>query len=277
MTQNDKRTLHTITSLSDQFAQAGLASGQTVLVHSSMKRIGGYIVGGAEAVILALLRVLGESGTLMMPTHTSDNTDPAQWQNPPVPQEWWQIIRDERPAYRPSLSRTRKMGILPETLRTHPDAQRSSHPVGSFVAVGKHAADLTATHDLVSMFGDATPLSGLYDLDGAVFLLGVGHGNNTSLHLAEYRADFNGKTTQLQGSAMLVNGERQWVTYEITAWNDDDFVMLGSAYDAQSPDNITHSTVGDAPTQWMRQAPLIDFGVTWLADNRPQSLAQVAD
>lgn len=40
------------------------------------------------------------------------------------------------------------------------------------------------------MFGERSPLARRYELDGQALLAGVGHGNNTSIHLGEYRADF---------------------------------------------------------------------------------------
>ena len=82
-------------SLARTLRACGLARGQVVLVHSSMSKLG-WIVGGAEVVILALLDVIGQEGTLMMPTHTSDNSDPARWENPPVPEAWWPVIRRRR-------------------------------------------------------------------------------------------------------------------------------------------------------------------------------------
>ena len=66
----------TVESLAARLRDCGLDAGQTVLVHMAMSKLG-WIVGGAQAVILALLEVLGEDGTLMMPAHTSSNTDPA--------------------------------------------------------------------------------------------------------------------------------------------------------------------------------------------------------
>lgn len=69
------------------FHACGLAAGQSVLVHSSMSKLG-WVVGGAVDVINALLDVLTPAGTLTMPTHSSDNTEPAHWQNPPVPEAW---------------------------------------------------------------------------------------------------------------------------------------------------------------------------------------------
>jgi aminoglycoside 3-N-acetyltransferase len=40
------------------------------------------VAGGTQAVVQALLDVLGPAGTLVVPTHTPDNTDPADWRNP---------------------------------------------------------------------------------------------------------------------------------------------------------------------------------------------------
>lgn len=76
-----------------------------------------------------------------------------------------------------------------QPLRTWPGARRSDHPARSFAAVGKHAEYLTGNHDLSHIFGQNSPLDKLYELDGYVLLIGVGHDKNTSLHLAETRAN----------------------------------------------------------------------------------------
>ncbi|HEX2622091.1 MAG TPA: AAC(3) family N-acetyltransferase, partial [Phototrophicaceae bacterium] len=191
---NSSNLPHTRASLADEFSTLGLAAGQTVIVHSSMKQIGGWIIGGAQTVIEALLDVLGMEGTLMMPTHTTSNTEPSRWQSPPIPPEWWQIMRETTPPFDPAITPTRLMGALAEQFRTYPGVVRSQHPVGSFAAKGRYAAYLTANHDYRrDMFGDESPIGKLYQLDGCVMLLGVGHGNDTSLHLAEYRANWGGK------------------------------------------------------------------------------------
>lgn len=57
-----------------------------------------------------------------------------------------------------------------------------------------------ADHSLDDALGEGSPLARVYDLDGQVLLLGVGHDNNTSLHLAEYRAEFPGRRWEGQGS-----------------------------------------------------------------------------
>lgn len=259
--------LHTRTSLRDTFAACGLDTGHTVLVHSSMKRIGGWIAGGAETVIHALLEVLGPSGTLMMPTHTTDNSDPSRWQNPPVPKSWWQPIRNESPAFRPEITETRNMGVIPEQFRRYPGVIRSDHPIGSFAACGRYAGELIADHDYRrDMFGEESPIGKLYGLDGWVMLLGVSHLNNTSLHLAEYRAQWDKKVFFQEGSAVWVNGARQWVSYAMMQLETDDFDRIGRAYE-QSIAYLSDA-VGLAETRYLRQRPLVDFAVKWIEANR---------
>ena len=108
----------------------GLVAGDTVLVHSSLSAIG-FVVGGAQAVVLALLDVLGTEGTLVAPTHSGDLSDPSRWENPPVPVDWWPVIRETMPAFDASLTPTRKMGIIAEVIRHLPQALRSAHPAVS--------------------------------------------------------------------------------------------------------------------------------------------------
>ena len=55
-----------------------------------------------------------------MPTHTGDNSEPSNWENPPVPESWWDVIRAEMPVFDPKLTPTRGMGIIPETFRKFP-------------------------------------------------------------------------------------------------------------------------------------------------------------
>ena len=254
-------------SLIHDFQALGLSPGQTVLVHSSMSKIG-WITGGAHTVILALLDVLGDKGTLMMPTHTAQNTDPANWRHPPVPESWWQIIRDNRPAYDPHMTQTREMGAIPELFRTMPGVKRSDHPVGSFAAIGANADYLTADHhSLEQMFGEGTPIGKLYELDGYVLLLGVGHGNNTSLHLAEYRANFPAKKTIPEGTVMLVDSQRQWVEFKMHDLDDEDFPQIGAEYEAQSSD-VRVGKVGLAESRFFRQRPTVDFAEQWMNTNR---------
>ncbi len=255
----------TVPSLADQLRACGVEDGQTLLTHIAMSKLG-WVIGGAEAVIMALLAAVGDSGTIIMPTNTSNNTDPAGWQHPPVPQEWWQVIRDHTPAYDPLITPTREMGVVPELFRTWPGAVRSAHPAYSLAALGPRAEYIVADHAHDDEFGDASPVGKLYELDGSVLLLGVGHGNNTSLHLAEHRADHARKRVLHSGSAMMVDGQREWVAYDTMEVDDDDFEQIGAAFDAAH--GVTIQRVGDADARLFKQRAAVDFAVAWMERHR---------
>lgn len=259
------KTPLTVKTLTKQLQACGLGDGQTILVHLAMSKLG-WVIGGPEAIILALLAAVGASGTIMMVTNSNDNTDPAEWQNPPIPEAWWQSYRDNRPAYHPLTSPTRGMGVVPELFRTWPGAIRSAHPAFSLTALGPNAEYLTADHLLHEEFGHRSPVGRLYELDGHVLLLGVDHFNNTSLHHAEFRANFVGKHDAPTGSAMFVNGERQWVTYETLAVDSDDFGTIGTAFDTAH--NIAVQQIHEAEVRFFKQRLVVDFAVDWMEKHR---------
>ena len=255
----------TAASLTEQLWRCGLAEGQIVLVHLAMSKLV-WVVGGAEAVILALLGAVGPGGTIMMVTNSTGNTDPADWQHPPVPEAWWQTIRDNMPAYNPLTTPTRGLGVVPELFRTWPGVIRSAHPAFSLAALGPHAKYLMADHPLTDDTGDRSPLGKLYELDGHVLLLGVEHWNNTSLHLAESRANYPGKRWIPGGSAIMMNGQRQWVTYDTLDMETKDFGELGAAFDAAH--NIVVEQINDAQVRFFNQRLVVDFAVAWMEQHR---------
>ncbi len=236
------------------------------MVHSSLSALG-WVCNGPDAVALALQSAVGEDGTLVMPAHSGQLTEPAHWQNPPVPESWWPIIRAEAAPYDPVRTPTRMMGAIAEAFRTSPNVRRSDHPHHSFAAWGHHRDRIVADHTIGVEMGEDSPLAQIYELGGWVLLLGVPHENNTSLHLAEYRADFPGKTTEKQGAPMLVDGERRWVEFDTLAVDSDDFNQIGAAF-AKQTGLVKMGRVGYADALLMPQRPLVDFAVGWMGENR---------
>src|SRR5512139_282123 len=157
-------------SLVGDLEALGLTPGDTVIVHSSLRRLG-WVIGGAPTVVQALIDVLGPTGTLVVPTHTSDNRDPTRWSHTPIPmpEHWWPTIREHLPPYDPATSPS-NMGAIAECVRTWPGARRSGHPQTSFAAVGPTASFVTDGHELESPLGEQSPLARLEDLDARVLL-----------------------------------------------------------------------------------------------------------
>ncbi|MFG1993581.1 aminoglycoside N(3)-acetyltransferase [Actinoplanes sp. NPDC048988] len=255
---------HTTGTLAADLRELGLATGDTVLVHSSMRAVGS-VAGGVQAVVQALLDVLGPDGTLVVPTHTPSNSDPAGWENPPVPPAWWPVIRERSPGFDPERTPSQWMGVLPEVVRAWPGARRSAHPQVSFAALGARAAAITGDHPLEDGLGERSPLGAVYRADGKVLLLGCGHDRNTSLHLAECRQAR--PTITDHGAAVRdAAGHGRWVTWRAPVADVSDFAELGAAYEATAA--VHAGPVGNAGSRLMAQRPLVDFATAWLARHR---------
>ena len=256
----------TVESMLGDLGDLGVDSGDTVLVHGSLSSLG-WVCGGAPALIDALLAAVGEEGTVVMPTHSPGNRDPTNMGAPPVPESWYETIREQMPPYRPDVTPTQGMGAIAECFRSYPAVRRSSHPQHSFAAWGADAEFVTGSHSLDYSLGEESPLARVYDCDGQVLFLGTTHANNTSLHLAEYRAAIDVETTS-SCSAVLVDGDREWVQWEDIVVDDGDFQDCGDALEREHPDAVATGQIGVGDAKLMDQRRLVDFAVEWFAANR---------
>ena len=256
----------TVQSAIEDLRALGVESGDTLLAHSSLSALG-WVCGDAPTIVDALVRAVTESGTLVMPTHTTQYTDPAGWSNPPVPDDWEETIRTERPPYRPEVTPTRSMGAIPECFRNYPDVVRSRHPIYSFAAWGADAEAVVADHPFEGGLGEGSPLGRIYDRDGAVLMLGTDYETNTSLHLAEYRAALELATLTPEVPVAL-DGEVRRVELAELETSTDDFPAVGDAFEAHSPDAVRTGRVGAATAKLIDQRALVDFAVDWFEANR---------
>ena len=198
----------TITSLTQDLKKVNIKSDSIILVHSSLSSIG-WICGGSVAVIKALMNVIDkDKGTIVMPAFPSDHSDPSGWNNPPVPESWYNTIKEEMPPFEPEITPARGLGRIPELFRNWPGVLRSDHPSMSFAAWGKMAERIVKDHEIEYSLGENSPLADLYDLEANVLMIGVGYENNTSFHLGEYRSGTAEVT--IEGAPVKRKGENIW-------------------------------------------------------------------
>ena len=148
------------------------------------------------------------------------------------------------------------------------DAVRSSHPHYSMAALGPLAQELCGTHDLDWSIGPDSPLGRVADHGGQVLLLGVGHGSNTSLHVAEVGGAW-GSRNVVEGTApAIVAGNREWITWRDVAYDEDDFEAIGAAFAAETGLERV-GVVGRGEARLMPQRELVAFARRWIGTHRP--------
>jgi len=169
----------TVTSsdLKINLAKLGLTK-NLVIAHASLRAFG-PIEGGAGTMLNALLdSVRG----MIMPTFTYKTMLNPQIGPPKngITYGSETDLNKMAEAFHPDMHADTTMGVLPETLRKHPKAKRSMHPIQSFAGI--HADAILNTQTL---HNPLAPIGALADQDGWVLLLGVDHRVNTSIHYAE--------------------------------------------------------------------------------------------
>ena len=233
----------TFNDLVANFQVLGLQSGDTLLVHSSYKSFGG-VEGGPQTVIDALLSVLGDEGTLIMPTFNFDFCKGQPWDVRTTPSH---------------------MGAITNMVRENPEARRVFHPIYSFAVLGKHADFLTRER-YKSSYGANSLFAKLRQLDGKIMVIGLIYNDSMTFfhHIEEmegvdyrYMKEFTGLVTDENGN-----------TYE------DTFTMLVRDIDKgvhtrvdpmgnlmEAAGIITVQKIGEAKVCLMKANEVYDFTV----------------
>ena len=247
----------------------GVALGDTLMLHASVKAIG-WIVGGPDVVIQALLEVLGKKGTLMMYVGWEDSPWGAPHKFAELPEEWRRAYLEEFPPFDSATSRAnRKWSILTEYLRTWPGAYRSNNPEASCVAVGAKARWLTENHPLQYGYGPGSPFAKLCEANGKVLLLGAPFGSITLLHYAEHLAKVPNKLVIRYKVPILQGGKKVWFDVEEfdTCGNvlpnaTEYFEAIPRAYLASGRGRS--GKVGEAQSHLFDAAEFVNFAVQWI-------------
>ena len=237
--------INSLGSLVTNLTALGLRPKQTVMVHSSLGKVG-YTVGGPLVVIRALLQVLTPQGTLVMPAESPSISDPSH-----------------NSVFDPRTTPT-TMGAIPEAFRTHPGTQRSNHPLVSVCANGPYAETITAEHALDFSEGRGTPFQKLYDLGAYTLLLGVGFDRCTSLHYAESLVPR--RRTAVSRFPIGQDGKRVWVEKpDMAADNGVHFPVVGRRFVEEG--HVHRGKVGDAESMLFSTQALVDFAAAYFREN----------
>ena len=145
-----------------QLRRLGVSRGGVLLVHTSFRAVR-PVERGPLGLIEALREALGPEGTLVMPSWSGLDDEPFDALTTPSADD---------------------LGIVAQTFWRLPGVRRSDH-FHAFAALGPHAAAITADPLPLPPHIPASPVGRVHDLDGQVLLLGVGHSEDTTLHLAE--------------------------------------------------------------------------------------------
>jgi aminoglycoside 3-N-acetyltransferase len=247
----------------------GVDTGQTLLVHASVGSIG-LIQDGASAVVSALCEAVGDTGNVVTPTMTMENSKTSRAHRHLIAEmtadEVEKFERDMQGFDKDATPST--SGALGEALRTFAGAIRSAHPQSSFAAIGPVAEKLMADHILECHLGEQSPLGKLYEMSAAsVLLLGVGCEACTAFHLAEYLYK-DPSPCREYSCKIIVDGQAKWVDYEDVVLDDRDFHLIGESLELQPASAVKKGYVGNADSRLVPLVQAVDHAKRWMAKHR---------
>jgi len=203
--------MHSRASLARDLTALGLAPGDTVMVHASVRAVG-EVAGGPDEIHLAIKDAIGDEGTLMMFASCPRHYDEVGRGNL-TPEEEAELLEKLPPFDAETARSARDNGALVEMLRTYPGS-RVNHHVVRFVGWGRNVDRLFATQPWDYALGRGSALERLVELDGKILLLGSDHDAVTFLHYPEHIADLPGRTVTRYLVPVLERGGRVWRAME---------------------------------------------------------------
>ncbi len=165
--------------LKEALLDVGVEDGDGLLIHSALQFLG-QPDGGSQLYLDVIEEVLGDDGTLAVPTFT------------------FAFARGED--FDPGKSPSEHMGVFSELVRLDERAMRTNHPMQSLALLGKYSEKLAALESF-SAFDDGSAFDRMLELDFKLLLLGADVQAASIVHYSEQRAnvpyrywkDFNGR------------------------------------------------------------------------------------
>lgn len=144
---------------------SGILSGDTVLIHSSMKRAFRLLINqGVEAspryIIDSLINQVGKTGTIIFPLFNFDFPDTGVFSIITTPSQ---------------------MGVVTEFARLNYEGQRTGHPIYSFFAIGAAADEFRGINNK-SGYGKDSPFAKLLEMDGKIASVDLDDQNSMTMY-----------------------------------------------------------------------------------------------
>lgn len=248
----------------------GLEMGAFVMVHASLRAVG-PIEGGADGLIDAIERAIGDEGTMLMVLGARDDH---AWVNERAEQDRPALLADAEPFDAWSTPVSPDVGTLAEVFRRRPETVVSDHPEGRFAAAGPLAPELLDTVPWDDYFGPGSPLQALAEGGGLVLRLGADLNTVTALHHAEYLCAVEPKRRvtrhrlvatpdgpRIRTVSCLDDDEDGIVDYPGEDYFEDllrDYLATGRA---------RSGTVGGAQSELIEAGDVVAFGVGWMEEH----------
>ncbi len=247
-----------------QLTTAGLRSGDTIMLHASVRSIGKEASSPIQ-VIKSLLDAIGPTGTLMMYVGCDPKFEAIGRGKLTKTQE--EALLSSCPIFDPQITPARKdYGILAEYFRQLPGVVCSVNPGARIAAIGAKAKEITTDHALQYGYGTESPLARLCDLHGKVLLLGSDLDQVTLLHYAEHIAPISNKRIVRFKVPLKVDGVRTWVEMEeydtsvgIKSWPERFFSRIVENYISEC--NVSSQQVGLAKSYLLDAENLVNYAV----------------
>ena len=220
--------------LVSQLRALGVQPGGVLLVHTSLSKVG----TGPRELIDALLEAVGNEGTLVMPSMADDDDTP----------------------FDPTSMPCRAVGLLADTFWRMPGVLRSDNP-HAFAAHGPLASRITQPHPIDIPHGVDSPPGRVFQLNGSILLIGVGHDCSTTVHVAEAIAGV--RYRQPKYATVLEHGKPRRYEYGETDHCCQNFNLL----DEWLGERQRRGKVGTADARFFRSQDAVEAALQRLRTN----------
>ena len=248
----------TLSECVTRFSEAGIAPGDTIVVHGSLKAVG-WISGGANTIVDALLQVIGPQGTLIVAAQATENLDPGLLDQPIDPR-LAKVLRQAQPPFRGKATHLPSMGALTTAVQLDERSKISDHPTCAVLALGKQSKWITADHILSPAFGPGSPYVKAVELKAKAVLIGVDYSVLSALHTVQVQTKVLPWCIHSSVVGPLEAPHR--IAYLDLAYTTTDFNLIGQAFESAHP--MTPRRLGNAVLRVLELSELLGFAKTWI-------------